>query len=98
MVREGNTVYPVLIRRVADLRVGDLLIAHSGIRYKNPLRVVGPAGGAHGGGVVVAVQHPGGDDPSELVLQPWSTDGQVLEVDRPSAGRRAPAPTTRFDW
>lgn len=65
-------MYPVLIRRVADLRVGDLLIAHSGIRYKNPLRVVG---GAHGGGVVVAVQHPGGDDPSELVLQPWSTDG-----------------------
>ena len=76
-------MYPVLIRRLADLRVGDRLIAHSGQRYPQPLRVVAPLGalpGSHGRGV--RVQNPTPDGPS--VLYPCQMDGQVLEIDRPT--------------
>lgn len=73
-------MYPVIIRRVADLRVGDRLIAHSGERYLHPLLVVGQT--AYG--VQVQEEHPGAGEPIDLVLHSWETDGQVLEVDRPT--------------
>lgn len=76
-------MYPVIIRRLADLRVGDRLIAHSGQRYPHPLRVIAPLGalpGSHGRGV--RVQNPTSDGPA--VLYPCQMDGQVLEIDRPT--------------
>ena len=81
-------MYPVLIRHVSNLKEGDVLIAHSGVRYPRPLHVLGPA--RHG--VRVEVQNPSPGDPAELILHEWETDGQVLEVDRPSwHGPRATA-------
>lgn len=78
-------MYPVLIRRLADLRAGDRLIAHSGQRYPRPLRVVAALGvlpDAPGRGV--RVENPTPDGPTEWVLYPYQMDGQVLEIDRPT--------------
>ncbi len=77
-------MYPLIITRLVDLRVGDRLIAHSGHRYPQPLQVVAPLGivpGTHTRGVQVQTAAP--DGPS--VLCPWQMDGQVLEIDRPTS-------------
>ncbi len=76
-------MYPVLIRRLEDLRPGDRLIAHNGQRYREPLQVLatlGPVPGQAGRGVQVKPAHP---DAPAVVLDPSQMDGQVLEVDRP---------------
>lgn len=78
-------MYPVLIRRLADLRPGDRIVTHSGLRYPKPLRVVAPLGllpGTSGRGV--RVENPTTDGLTAWVLYPWQMDGQVLEVDRPA--------------
>lgn len=78
-------MYPVIVRRLADLRVGDRLITHSGLRYPQPLRVTAPLGpvpDSHGRGVRVA--NPTDEGEPEWVIYPWQMDGQVLEVDRPA--------------
>lgn len=83
-------MYPVIVRRLADLRVGDRLITHSGLRYPQPLRVTAPLGlvpNSHGRGVRVA--NPTAEGGPEWVIYPWQMDGQVLEVDRPSPPRTA---------
>lgn len=80
-------MYPVIIRRLADLRAGDRIVAHSGVRYPQPLNVVAPLGpipNAHGRGVRVV--NPTGQGEPEWVLYPWQTDGQVLDIDRPDPG------------
>lgn len=79
-------MYPVLIRRLADLRSGDRIITRSGIRYPLPLRVATPLGtlpGSSGRGV--RVENPTTAGPAAWVLYPWQMDGQVLEVDRPTS-------------
>lgn len=78
-------MYPVIVRRLSDLRVGDRLITHSGLRYPRPLQVVAALGsipGTHGKGV--RVTNPTQEGPAEWVLYPWQADGQVFEVDRPA--------------
>lgn len=87
-------MYPVLIRRLDDLRRGDRIIAHSGIRYPRPLRVVAPLGLLPGGGAKgVRVESPADEGASPQTLYPWQMDGQVLDVDRPAT----PAPH-HHDW
>lgn len=78
-------MYPVLIQHLADLRAGDRLIAHSGVRYPRPLQVIAELHelpGRAGRGVLVESQDP--DGPAQLTMWPWQMDGQVLEIDRPS--------------
>lgn len=87
-------MYPVILQRIGDLRVGDRLIAHGGQRYPHPLRVLGPQRGPHGSGVRVEVEHPNPGEPDELVLHEWNTDGQVLEVERPAWQ----SPTSSRSW
>lgn len=78
-------MYPVIIRRLADLRTGDAIIAHSGQRYPRPLRVVAPLSptSADSPGRGVRVTNPTPDGDPEWVLYPWQMDGQVIEIDRP---------------
>lgn len=83
-------MYPVIIRRLCDLRVGDKLITHSGLRYPQPLQVIAALGSIPGTpGRGVRVTNPTGEGPSEWVIYPWQADGQVFEIDRPAPN---PAP------
>lgn len=79
-------MYPVIIRRLADLRAGDRIIAHSGQRYPQPLKVTAPLGpvGSAMSGRGVRVHNPTPEGEPEWVLYPWQMDGQVLEIDRPN--------------
>lgn len=78
-------MYPVIVRRLADLRQGDRIIAHSGIRYRRPLRVVAPLGALPGSAAKgVRVETPAAEGRSQQTLYPWQMDGQVLDVDRPT--------------
>lgn len=87
-------MYPVLIRRLADLRPGDRIIAHSGIRYPRPLRVVAPLGALPGSAAKgVRVETPDAEGRSQQTLYPWQMDGQVLDVDRPT-----PPAAHEHDW
>lgn len=79
-------MYPVIVRRIAHLRVGDRLISHGGLRYPQPFQVTAPLGpvpGSRGRGVRVA--NPTAEGDPEWIIYPWQMDGQVLEVDRPTA-------------
>ena len=78
-------MYPVIIRRLADLRPEDRIVARSGRRYGRPLRVLAPLGPVEPGSLVegVRVVNPNADGVAEWVLYPSQMDGQQLEVDRP---------------
>lgn len=78
-------MYPVIIRRLADLRPRDRIVTHSGQRYGKPLQVLEALGPIEPGSPVVGVrvQNPKPDSPTEWVLYPSQMDGQEREVDRP---------------
>lgn len=82
-------MYPVIVRRLADLRAEDRIVARSGQRYGRPLRVLAPLGPIESGSPVegVRVVNPNADSVAEWVLYPSQMDGQQLEVDRPRAVR-----------
>lgn len=83
-------MYPVIVRRLADLRAEDRIVARSGRRYGRPLRVLEPLGPIEPGSPVegVRVVNPNSDSGAEWVLYPSQMDGQQLEVDRPRTHRR----------
>lgn len=85
-------MYPVIIRRLADLRPQDRIVARGGRRYRRPLRVLGSLGPLEPGSPVsgVRVENPNPDSPTEWVLYPSQMDGQELEVDRPAQLQRQP--------
>lgn len=78
-------MYPVIVRRLADLRAEDRIVARDGQRYGKPLRVLEALGPVEPGSPVqgVRVVNPNPDSPTEWVLYPSQMDGQQLEVDRP---------------
>ena len=78
-------MYPVIVRRLADLRPRDRIVAHSGQRYRRPLQVLEALGPIEPGSPVIGVrvQNPNPDSPTEWVLYPSQMDGQEMEVDRP---------------
>lgn len=78
-------MYPVIVRRLADLRAEDRIVARSGQRYGKPLRVLEALGPIEPGSPVegVRVVNPNPDSLTEWVLYPSQMDGQQLEVDRP---------------
>lgn len=78
-------MYPVIVRRLAELRPQDRIVARSGHRYPKPLQVLDALGPIEPGSPVVGVrvQSPHPDSPTEWVLYPSQMDGQLIEVDRP---------------
>ncbi|MDN5771195.1 MAG: hypothetical protein L0H24_09910 [Microlunatus sp.] len=78
-------MYPVIVRRLADLRAEDRIVSRSGQRYGKPLRVLEPLGPIEPGSPVqgVRVVNSNPDSLTEWVLYPSQMDGQEMEVDRP---------------
>lgn len=72
----------MIIRRLAELKKGDVLLAVDGVRRARPLTVQDPLGFIAGEVEGVRFVPPPGSG-IEWVFYPGQMDGQDMEIDRP---------------